>query len=423
VDAFSPAEIEMVTGLANHLGAALEAAALRGRLERAFEELQTARSHLVRSERLRVAGEMASGVAHEFNNVLGAILGRAQLLQRQSQRGEITPLALQRSLRVMERAALDGGETVRRLRQFGSPVDPAASETVDLSSIALEATEVTRTRWENEAQAEDRPIVLEPRLEEGCWVLGRGSELREVFVNLILNAVDAMPRGGTLSISVFRDGDSVRGWVQDSGVGMDEEVRRRIFDPFFTTKGDRGTGLGMSVTYAIIRRHQGEISVFSELGFGTRMEMTFALALAPAAVAEVLPSGEKAHASLRVLVVDDEPSVRDLLADIVRALGHAAESFDSAVTALGRIERGSHDLILSDVGMPGMTGWEFARRVRTLDPDVTIVFVTGWGEEITPEAAEEAGGNLVVPKPFTLEQIAAALALASDRRDRGDLAA
>ena len=416
LDAFPPAQIEMVAGLANHLGAALDAAALRARLERAFEELQTARAHLVRSERQRVAGEMASGVAHEFNNVLGAILGRAQLLQRRATGGGLETAELIRSLRVMERAALDGGETVRRLRQFGTPGDGTAAETVDLADVVLEAAEITRTRWENEAQAEGRQIALHTDVERGAWVAGRGSELREVFVNLFLNAVDAMPGGGTIRLHVSHDDERVHAWVEDSGEGMSEDVRRRIFDPFFTTKGDRGTGLGLSVASAIVRRHQGEMIVFSEVGYGTRMELSFPRAAAAAATTEA-PAAEAGEVPpLDVLVVDDEGAVRDLLADIVEALGHTSVRCASGAEALVAFDAQRFDLVLSDIGMPGMTGWELARALRDRDPGLTLAFVTGWGEEITPETAREAGGDLVVPKPFTLDQIANVLTLAHDRR-------
>src|SRR5262249_36172984 len=204
---------------------------------------------LVRSEKLRMAGELASGVAHEFNNVLGAILGRAQLLRIRAKSGDLPLQDLSSALEVVERVAQDGADTVRRLRQFATGAGPSGAETVDLDEVIRDAVEYTRPRWESEALADGRHISVRLLSSAGAWAEGRPSELREVFTNLLLNAVDAMRGDGRIVVSCLARGEVVETAVADEGEGMSEETRSRVFDPFFTTKGDKGTGLGLTVVY------------------------------------------------------------------------------------------------------------------------------------------------------------------------------
>ncbi len=420
-DGFPPAQADLVAALASHLSSALHAALLQDRLERAFEELQRTHEYLVQSEMLRVAGEMASGVAHEFNNVLGAILGRAQLLARRLEAGTLSAEELSASLAVIVQAALDGGETGRRLRQFGRGTQDAA-EAVDLDAVIRDAVEFTRTRWENEALAAGRRIETRVDSTAGALVSGRGNELREVFTNLILNAVDAMPDGGAIRITGRIADGQAHVTFEDDGVGMDEETRRRLFEPFFTTKGERGTGLGMSVVYGIVQAHGGSIAVESAPGHGTRYQLAFQLtgAVAPRPAPRAAPAGEVPP--LDVLVVDDDASVRDVLRDITSALGHRVTACASGEEALAAHRPGRFQLALTDLGMPGMTGWELARRMRALDPALAIVFVTGWGEEVAPEAVREAGADLVVAKPFTIEDVMRAVRFAAERNGLAEAA-
>ncbi len=413
-DAFPAAERDVVIALTSHLSSALHAQRLEARLEEAFEELQRTHDYLVHSEMLRVVGEMAAGVAHDFNNLLGAILGRAQLLKRRLENGELSSEELLTSLAVIERAAEDGRETGRRLRQFGPTTHNASAKPVDLHAIVRDAVEFTRPRWLNEAQAEGLTIEVRVESRPGAWVAGRASELREVFTNLILNAIDALPEGGTILIAVDASGERVEVSVADDGVGMDEETSRRLFQPFFTTKGERGTGLGLAVVYGIVQAHGGTIAVDTRLGSGTLMHLSFAHAQAP----EERPETSRLDGQLPVLdvlVVDDEAPVREVLRDITAALGQGVTECASGAEALKAFQPGLHSLVLTDLGMPGMTGWELARRLRTMDPDVTIVFVTGWGEDVDHRAAGDAGASLVLAKPFNLEDVERAVRLAGQR--------
>ena len=417
-DAYPPAQIEVVVGLASHLASALQAAVLRARLESAVDELDRTRERLEHSERMRLAGEMASGVAHDFNNVLGAILGRAQLLRRQAEAGDLPAPALARALEVIERAAMDGGDTVRRLRQFGPGGRAPDAEIVDLDEALRGAAEFTRTRWENEAQADGRRITVEIQSEPGATVEGRGSEMREIFTNLILNAIDACPEGGAIRLATRVRQDRVVAEVEDNGIGMSPTIRKRIFDPFFTTKGERGTGLGLSVVYGIVQGAGGSIAVDSTPGRGTlvTIDLPRALPVAPVRAIPIAP-GADAHA-LRVMVVDDEPAVRELLRDILVSLGHEPEIFPSGGEALERYAPGLFDLVFTDLGMPGMTGWELSRAIRARDADVAIAMITGWGAEVGPDALAAAGGDAVVGKPFSIEDVEGLVRLARERKKR-----
>ena len=412
-EAFPAAEMDVVMALASHLSSALHAGHLKGRLEAAFEELQRTHDYLVQSEMLRVAGEMAAGVAHDFNTVLGAILGRTQLLKLKLEAGSLSTAELESALAVIERAAQDGRETGRRLRQFGQASQVTATESLDLNVMLNDAIEFTRPRWENEAHAAGITIEMHFDSRPGAWVAGRANELREVFTNLLLNAVDALPRGGAIHTAVRIEGQQVIATVADDGIGMDEEAARRLFEPFFTTKGEGGTGLGMSVVYGIVQRHGGKIQVATQPGAGTRLELVFPRAAAPQVtvtedvVREALPS-------LDVLIVDDEEPVREVLRDIALALGQRATACASGTEALRVLQPGAFQLLITDLGMPGMTGWELARQVRALDPAVAIVFVTGWGEDLDQRAASDAGAGLVLAKPFSVEDVARAIRLAAD---------
>jgi signal transduction histidine kinase/CheY-like chemotaxis protein len=411
--AFRPAQLRVAAGLASHLTAALHASQLNDRLENAFDELHRTQEQLMRSERLRVAGELASGIAHEFNNVLAAILGRVQLLRLRARNGALPPQDLEDAFGVMELAARDGAETVRRLRQFGKGEVGDITEAVDLDAVIREATEFTRPRWRNAAEGDG--IHIEVRLESrpGAWVRGNAAQLREVFTNLILNAVDAMPRGGVLTLGSREREGSATAVVEDSGVGMTPETLQRVFEPFFTTKGVQGTGLGLSMVYGIVQRHGGKLSVRSEPGRGTRIELSFprtAAAQPPTPLESAAPA-----VSLSVMVVDDEPAVRGLLVDILGALGHRAVGHHSGASALEEFRPGQFDLVLTDLGMPGINGWQLSQSLRALDDRVTIVFVTGWGEEIDHEQVRRAGANAVVAKPFEVEHVARVAQMAADR--------
>jgi PAS domain S-box-containing protein len=368
-------------------------------IARDITEQKEERERAARADKLRALGQLASGVAHDFNNSLAAILGRAQLLHRQTK-----DPALVRNVEIIQTAAQDAAATVRRIQTFARKSSAKEFEHVEVRSLLEDAIEITRTRWYNEARLRGLNYEVKLMVESDLPANGSASELREVFVNLIVNAVDAMPHGGCLAISCARRDDILKLHFADTGGGMPEDVREKVFEPFFSTKGAHGTGLGLSVSYSIIERHGGSIRVESELGRGT----TFTIEL-PATEAstrsfeEVITAPESAP--LSILVVDDEPSVRETLADMLLALNHKVQLADSGHAALEQIADTNFDLMFTDLAMPEMDGWETARAVRTKRPETIIVLVTGYGVGTVPPDGETSLIDAIIGKPFDFDQV------------------
>jgi PAS domain S-box-containing protein len=368
-------------------------------IARDITEQKQERERVARADKLRALGQLASGVAHDFNNSLAAILGRAQLLRRQTQ-----DEALVRNVEIIQTAAEDAAATVRRIQTFARKSTAKEFEKLDVSSLLNDAVEITRTRWQNEARLRglDYDVVL--MADEGLHTFGSASELREVFVNLIVNAVDAMPEGGKLSIGCVSEGGRLRLQFADTGTGMPEDVRQKIFDPFFTTKGAQGTGLGLSVSYSIIERHEGSISVASELGGGT--VFTIDLPATEESDEEVAaPVEDKEMPSLSILVVDDELVVRETLVEMLEAMGHRVMLAESGHDALQALAGNSCDLVFTDLAMPEMDGWETAREIRKRWPDMNVVLVTGYGTGTVPPQGDENLVDGIIGKPFDFAQI------------------
>ncbi|HKN84825.1 MAG TPA: response regulator, partial [Pyrinomonadaceae bacterium] len=262
-------------------------------------------------------------------------------------------------------------------------------------------------------------ITVDLQVESDAMVMGDDSELREVLVNMVFNAIDAMPEGGTLSLTTRTVDDSVIIKIVDTGVGMYPEVRSRIFDPFFTTKGKAGLGLGLAVSFGIIRRHGGNIEVESQYGRGTEFRITLPLPrLAEKVVKAIevaappLPTPDQnvclplSERQTRLLVVDDEDFVRDLLRDILEGEHCDVYVAESGSEALALFREAQFDAVFTDVGMPGMSGWELAREIRQLDTQIPIAVITGWGEAVGSNEQKAAGVDWVVAKPFTADRIA-----------------
>ena len=370
-------------------------------ISRDITEQKEEREQAARAEKLRALGQLASGVAHDFNNSLAAILGRTQLLHRQTK-----DEALLRNLEIIQTAAEDAAATVRRIQTFARKMPAKKFEILDVCVLLNDAIEMTRTRWENEARfcGLDYDVTLES-CDDARNTYGCASELREVFVNLIVNALDAMPAGGRLLINCVREDDRLRLGFADTGMGMAEDVRQKIFEPFFTTKGAQGTGLGLSVSYSIIERHEGTISVRSEPGNGT--VFTIDLPACEPESAETADSSvfESKDSPLSILVIDDEPSVRETLADMLGSMGHGVSSAGSGYDALQKLSAADFDLVFTDLAMPEMDGWETAREIRKRWPDTNIILVTGYGLGTVPPAGGDELVDGIIGKPFDFTQV------------------
>ena len=413
--AYTEADERLLTNIADLSALALRTARLYEERARAFGELSAAQDQLVRTEKLRALGEMASGVAHDFNNLLASILGRAQLLLQR-----IDEPRLRKWLQVIERSALDGAQTVRRLQEFTRIRRDQPFVAVDLNQVVRDALEITQSRWREEAASRGIAIDVRTALAEVPAVAGDAVELREAMTNLILNAVDAMPDGGALTLRTALVEEQVELTVSDTGVGMPESVRQRIFDPFFTTKGAQGTGLGLSITYGILMRHRARVSVESEPGQGTTFRLTFEPGTVPEPVALAAPLTAPSGTSLRCLVVDDEEPVGTVLGDVLESSGHAAVVLTNGAEAIERFRREPFDVVFTDLAMPGLSGWQVARAVKATSPAVPVFLVTGFGVELSADERRAHGVDLVLNKPLNIESVLDAIAFAASRQGQGD---
>jgi GAF domain-containing protein/ActR/RegA family two-component response regulator len=401
VHAANEREIRLLSALARQAAIGMENARLVSDLRRTLNDLKAAQETLVRGATLRAVGELAAGAAHHLNNLMAVVLGRTQLLLMKE-----VPPALVQSLKTIERAAVDAADTVRRIQAFGrTDRDPQAAG-MDLNGLIQEALEVTRPRWENEAQSKGIRIQMDFESKPLPKVAGRAAEIREVIANLILNSVDAMPAGGRLFIRSFHEHNRAVVAVKDTGAGMTDEVKRRSFEPFFTTKGVKSTGLGLAFAYGTIRRHGGEISIESAPDQGTTVSFWLPLPANAEGLADT-PSAMPGSVRGTVLVIDDEAPVRELVADVLTAKGHAVSVASGGREGLVRFAAGKYDVVLTDLGMPDMTGWEVARAVKAEQPHTPVLLLTGWGEMVEPPPGVLVDG--IVTKPFDVTRLAAAV--------------
>lgn len=379
---------------------------LESAVRHAYEELRATQDQLVQSEKLRAVGEIASGVAHDFNNTLGIILGNIQLLLRlASEEGTRT------RLQSAERAALDAVDTVRRIQEFTKSQPAEQASVLDLSAIAAEVIEMMKPTWKDAIQSQGKRIDVGMDLGEYVLAPASAPEIREVLINIFFNAVQAMPDGGMIHVSTGRS--RVSSWVRvaDTGIGMSEDVRKRVFDPFFTTRGVAGTGLGMSVAYGIISRHKGNISVESVPGKGTVVTVFL-----PAADLDIAiePLGEVLAPSsispVKILVVDDEAMFAEVLVEMLSECGHSVCIASSGPEAVEQFRESPFDIVFTDLGMPEMSGWQVAKSIKEIEPLTPVVLLTGWGATLDETELELSDVDVVLSKPVKIEDLSAAIA-------------
>ncbi|OGG46231.1 MAG: hypothetical protein A3F84_28745 [Candidatus Handelsmanbacteria bacterium RIFCSPLOWO2_12_FULL_64_10] len=400
--AVSQDRIEFLEAVASHLSAAIRNADLHSRLRDAFDEIKVAQAQIVQQERLSALGQMASGIAHDFNNTLAPILGFSELLLDSLEGLDEKSRGY---LEVIRTAAGDAAGVVRRLREFYRPNDAGEEfETIDLNGVVEQTLLLTQPRWKDQMLGGGKALRVESDLEPRATVLGSGSQLREALMNVILNAVDALSEGGHITVSTHSEERGVLLEVRDTGPGMSEEVRSRCLEPFFSTKGTRGTGLGLPMVYGVVQRHHGSLDIASEIGVGTtvRIWLPSASESVPARERRTAPDAE---GPLRILVVDDEPAVREFVAASLVADGHYVETADDGSDGLQRFHSGQFDLVLTDRAMPRMNGDQLAAAVKAASPQTPVILLTGFGDLMEPLGDRPAGVDLVLSKPVGLRAL------------------
>jgi len=371
----------------------------------AQKEAERQKEAFAQTEKLRALGQMAGGIAHDLNQCLALVAGHTELAIRSLGRNATGDEALSASLGTVLRAARDGAQSVKRLQTYARPAQSDVPVKLELGALLQEVARLTAPAWRDAAQQQGRQIDLTVETDEDTTIEGSAPDLREAFTNLVFNAVDALPGGGTIELRAVRRGNHADAEVRDSGVGMSPDVRARIFEPFFTTKGARGLGLGLSMVFGVVERHSGRVEVDSAPGRGTTFRLSFPAAAGGADNAETMEGLAPAR-SLRILAVDDEPDIANMVSLMLQPFGHQMSVATSGEEALERLAAEPFDLVISDVGMGSrMNGWELADRVRNEYPSVRLVLATGWGAEIDHEDARSRGVDAVVSKPFRIADL------------------
>lgn len=368
-------------------------------LEQALAELKTTQQQVVQQERFRAFGEMAGGVAHDFNNVLMCVIGYTDLLL-----GDPTilqePETVREFLKTMNTAGHDASQIVARLRNFYRPREASEIFTaIDLNTLVKEVAPLTQPKWKTQALSTGRVIELEFDLATLPSVMCNPADMREVLVNLIFNAVDAMPNGGTITLRTRCENGVVSIGVCDAGTGMSDEVRERCMEPFFSTKGDHGTGLGLSMVFGIIKRHEGTIDIESELEKGT----TFWIRLKSSNEALERTELEEigVQRSLHVLAVDDEPMARDLVTRYLNADGHSVVVANNGEAAWEKFQTEKFDLLITDHAMPGMTGIQLSAAVKSAAANQPIIMLTSLSDPIFEAGEKPASVDKLLNKAIS----------------------
>jgi signal transduction histidine kinase len=375
------------------------------RSEEKYNELQ---QKIVQQERLRDMGQLASGVAHDFNNQLTPVLGYSDFILNDLAILDDKETTIH-CLNMIRTAAEDAVETVNRLKKFYRKRDENESFLpVNINQLIEQIILLTQPRWKNQAQATGVTIDILTDLQDIPLINGKESELREVFTNLIFNSVDALSINGTITLSTQTDGEYVIIKVSDTGLGMTEEVRKRCFEPFFSTKDSTGMGLGLSVVYGIIQLHEGIIEVESKAGRGTTFTILLPIAT-EIKYKEEVPKVEAFLRPLHILVVDDESAIRDLLSKFLTRDGHFFEMASNGFEGLTKFRSGNFDLVITDKAMPDMGGDQLADLIKKIKPKVPIIMITGFGNVMEFAGVTPKNIDCLLSKPFTLDKLRRAL--------------
>lgn len=434
---FSSAECEFLRQLSDHVALAAHQAHLYSALQQAYDDLRQTQHAVMQQERLRALGQMASGIAHDINNAISPIgLYAEMLLSREkliSEKGR-------HQLETINRAIDDVAHTVKRLGEFYRQREAETQlAAVDANDMVRQVFDLTRAKWSDLPQ--QRGIMIQTRLDLAMDLpplMAIASEVREALTNLVFNAVDAMPDGGTLTlrtqvtsaVSATVMGGATRHVVievVDTGMGMDEETRKRCLEPFFTTKGERGTGLGLAMVYGILQRHQADIDIVSTLGQGTTMRLSFPVR-APGKT-QVVGQIMMPSAPLRILLIDDDPLILRSLKDALEGDGHqvvTAHGGRAGIDAFQTAQQtGSNPAaVITDLGMPHVDGRQVASAIKALSPTTPIILLTGWGQRLVADGEIPPNIDCVLSKPPKLHEVRSALAqlcvetLAQDQQDK-----
>jgi len=422
-ESFSSGECEFLRQLSEHVALAAHQAQIYTALQQAYDDLRQTQQAVMQQERLRALGQMASGIAHDINNAISPVaLYTESLLENE-------PNLSSRArdyLETIQHAIEDVTHTVSRMREFYRHRDAQlALAPIQLNPLMKQAADISRARWSDMPQ--QRGVSVEMNMDlaaELPAVMGVESEIREALVNLIFNAVDAMPNGGAITLRTRTilpksDANGSRGFVAieviDTGVGMDEDTRRRCLEPFFTTKGERGTGLGLAMVYGIVQRHNAEIEIDSTVGKGTTMRLILPIPQTQAAPSRENTNGFSVPSRRRILIVDDDPLLIKSLRDALETDGHIVTPANGGAAGIETFRNANaagetFDAVITDLGMPNVDGRRVAAAIKQASPSTPVIMLTGWGQRLNTEGDIPPFVDRVLSKPPKLRELREALA-------------
>ncbi len=385
----------------------LEQEALRESIIRHLKtqtELQKTQQKVIQQERMAAIGQMASGIAHDFSNALMPVLGFSEiLLNRPESLKDLEKV--RKYIEMINTSARDAMHIVGGLREFYRQKEKAENlQLLNVNKTIEQVVMMTQPKWRDEARAKGINIQVTTKLETVSETMGNEASMREALTNLVFNAIDAMPRGGRIQLITSTEGNEILICVTDEGGGMDEQTRQRCFEPFYSTKGKAGTGLGLPMVYGVVRRHGGTIDVKSSPGNGSSFLIRLPIRRLETGEKEnVRPKVTILERKLRVLVVDDEPTVRTVLSEYLSGDGHIVETACDGIAALEVFKKNSFDLVITDRAMPEMNGDQLALEVKKLCPSIPLVMLTGFGELMKASGEHPKGVDYLLSKPLTLD--------------------
>jgi len=429
-DGFTSADCEFLKQLSDHVALAVKQSQLNSALQQAYDDLRQTQQTVMQQERLRALGQIASGIAHDINNAISPVsLYTESLLEREPNLSE----RARGYLTTIQRAIDDVAGTVARMREFYRQRETQLTlSKVDLNRTIQQAIDLTHARWSDLPQQRGLMVELRKDLSaKPAEVMVAENEMRDALTNLIFNAVDAMPEGGTLTLRtrVLDAGEPaiprrIHVEVSDTGIGMDEATRRRCLEPFFTTKGDRGSGLGLAMVYGMVQRHSAELQIDSELGRGSTFRLIFAEAENEQDATVRMPTVPVVR-RLRILLVDDDPLLIKSLEDILQADGHEVTVTNGGQAGIdtfaASVKAGNpFALVITDLGMPHVDGRRVAAAIKAASSTTPVILLTGWGQRLVAENDIPPHVNRVLNKPPRLNELRHALAeLTTERKTPG----
>ena len=398
IDGFSKNDLRILSVFGMFAKTEIRNALTVRRLRKARRLFEKSSMRMADIEALAALADMTAGVAHDFNNIFGGVIGRLQLMKL-----KVYDESILSDLSKIETLVLEGANTIKRIQEFAISAKSKDVHPVDLCRIIRDCLDIEDVDWKNLASAKKVAVISRLAVDEAI-INGSETDLKTVIHKLLKNAMEYSPENSTVEVILNVDDRHFTISVVDNGPGIPEEIKQKIFYPFFSTKGTPGAGLGLAIVHGIVTRQGGKVSIKTNKNSGTVFNVTFLRAAQNQDISEIT-SKTKSPGPLKILVVDDDEQIREILIDMLTMYGYNAIACPDAYAALKAIEDERFDILITDLGMPGMSGLDLAAEVHQTHPQIPIAMITGWGTQLSEQEISSRGINAVLSKPFHLKEI------------------